>query len=64
MNIFQNKKAVVGAAVILAITLIASVVASPANSGDSRFVIFLLISSSILFIGEDSCIKNKGEKAS
>lgn len=57
----QNKKAVISAVVILIIAFVTSVIASPADSGDSRILIFLLISSSIIFIGNDSCAKTQKE---
>lgn len=63
MKFSKTKKALISAAIILSIALITSLVATPASSGDSRFIIFLLISSSILFIDEDSCSKDKGVKA-
>ncbi len=62
MNYFtKNKKALISAVVILVIALVTSFVASPADSGDSGVVIFLLVSSSILFIRNDRCSKTQLE---
>lgn len=63
-NLTKNKKALITAAIILAIALITSAVASPADSGEPDLVIFLLVASSIIFIGEDGCLTTKRSEGS
>lgn len=52
----RNKKALIGAAGVLLIALVTTLVVTPNDNRDPGWLIFLIIASPLIFIGDDSCI--------
>ena len=55
LNMFKNKKALLGAIGVLSIALVTTLIVTPNDNGDPGWLIFLIIASPLIFIGDDSC---------